>query len=197
VDRVDDHPMVGSLGAAVQAWRVLLDRLTAAELALATANPGWNVAQVINHSIAVTCKFTAFAAGETDRPHTPDQDFLGADHRLAFDNAADQALEAWRQADVRRSCHLPFGTFPAILAAGINLFDLLAHGWDIRQTTGAPFNCPDAAWHAGLEAAEKVIGEQRDPRHYAPELPAPPGASAQIRLLSYLGRHTEPSDASP
>jgi hypothetical protein len=32
-----------------------------------------------------------------------------------------------------RPCHLPFGTFPASVAAGINLFDVLAHTCDARQ----------------------------------------------------------------
>ena len=107
-----------------------------------------------------------------------------------------QGLAAWvrpgcwqdRGADLRRSCHLPFGTFTAEQAAGINLFDLLAHGWDISQATGASLVCPDIAWETGLRVARRVIGDQRDLRHYAPELPAPPGAPAQIRFLRYLGR---------
>jgi uncharacterized protein (TIGR03086 family) len=113
---------------------------------------------------------------------------------VAFNDTADHALAAWRDADLDRMCHLPFGTFTAELAAGINLFDLLAHGWDIHQATGATFSCPRTTWIAGLDAAQRVIGEQRDPNHYAPELPTPPGAPAQLRLLRYLGRAagTEP-----
>lgn len=185
---MNDYPTLRALGAAVEAWRGLLDQITTADLARATANPGWDVAQVINHSIAVTCKFAMFADGTTDRPRTPDNDFIGADHCAAFNDAADRALAAWRYADLSRSCHLPFGTFTAEQAAGINLLDLLAHGWDIGQAVGAIFVCPDTAWEVGLGAARCVIGEQRDPRHYAPGLPAPPGASVQIRFLRYLGR---------
>lgn len=188
---MNDRPILQALSAAIGAWRGLLDQLTAAELTLATPNPGWNVAQIINHSIAVTCKFTAFAVGAADRPRTPDHDFIGADHRIAFSDAADQALAAWRCADPHRECHLPFGTFTAEQAAGINLFDLLAHGWDIHDTTGATFDCPDTAWNAGLDAATRTIGEHRDLRHYAPELPTPPDASAQTRFLRYLGRIAE------
>ena len=185
---MDDYPSLRALVDVVEAWRGLLDQVTAADLARATANPDWDVAQVINHSIAVTRKFTMFADGMTDRPRTPENDFIGVDHRASFSDAADRALAAWRHADLRRSCHLPFGTFTAEQAAGINLFDLLAHGWDIGQAVGVSFVCPDTAWDAGLSTAERVIGEQRDPRHYAPELPAPPGASTQIRFLRYLGR---------
>ncbi|WP_285572410.1 TIGR03086 family metal-binding protein [Actinoallomurus iriomotensis] len=183
---MDDHPTVRALGAALEAWRDLLDQVTPAELGLPTPNPGWDVADVVDHSIAVTRKFTAFARGATDRPRT--RDLVAADHRAAFDAAADGARAAWRHADPRRSCHLPFGTFPAELAAGINLFDLLAHGWDVAQATGATFTCSPRAWETGLDATWRVIGERRDPRHYAPEVPVAPGASAQVRLLCFLGR---------
>lgn len=185
---VNDRPELRALGAVVDAWRGLMDQVTTADLPRTTPNPGWDVGQVINHAIAVTTKFTRFADGTTDRPRTPRDDFVGTDHRAAFDHAADRALAAWRHADLRRTCHLPFGTFTAEQAAGINLFDLLAHGWDVAQPVGAVFTCPDTVWDAGLRAARHVIGERRDPGHYAPELPAPPGAPARIRFLRYLGR---------
>lgn len=196
---MDDHPTVSALGAALEAWRVLLDQVTPAELGLPTPNPGWDVAQVVDHSIAVTRKFTDFARGATDRPRTPGRDLIGADRRAAFDAAADGAQVAWRHADPRRNCHLPFGTFPAELAAGINLFDLLAHGWDVDRATGATFTCSSTAWAAGLDAARRVIGERRDPRHYASEVPVDPGASARVRLLCFLGRPagTDPRATRP
>ena len=177
-----------ALGVVLDAWRGLLGQVSAADLAVATANPGWDVATVVNHAIAVTWKFGAFASGMTDRPRTPGHDFIGDDHRVAFGQVADRAMAAWRCADPHRRCYLPFGTFTADLAAGINLFDLLGHGWDIHHATGAAFSCPPAAWEAGLDAARRVIGEHRDPRHYAPEILPPPGAPPQVRLLGYLGR---------
>ncbi|MFB9833715.1 maleylpyruvate isomerase N-terminal domain-containing protein, partial [Actinoallomurus acaciae] len=88
---MDDHPTVRALGAALEAWRDLLDQVTPAELGLPTPNPGWDVAQVIDHSIAVTRKFTAFARGVTDRPSNPGPGLGGADRRVAFVAAADEA----------------------------------------------------------------------------------------------------------
>lgn len=181
---------------ALDAWHGLLGQVSAAELALGSPNPGWDVAKVVNHVIAVTWKFSVFASGRTSRPRTPDHDFIGDDHRAAFSQVADYAMVAWQRADLRRKCYLPFGTFTADLAAGINLFDLLAHGWDIHRATGAAFSCPTAAWEAGLTAARCVIGEYRDPRHYAPEILTRPGASPQIQLLAYLGR-APGADAGP
>lgn len=102
---------------------------------------------------------------------------------------------AWASADMTRPCHLPFGTFPADLAAGLNLFDVLAHTWDISIATGATMPCGDDLWHAGLDAARIVIGPRRDERHYAPEVPVTAIASPRQRFLAFLGR-TEPPDSA-
>jgi hypothetical protein len=82
------------------------------------------VRDVLNHSIGVTIKFTGFAAGATDHPRPPAGDLVGSDHALALRSAAGSGRAAWASADMTRRCHLSFGTFPASLAAGINLFDV-------------------------------------------------------------------------
>ena len=142
----------------------------------------------MNHSIGVTLKFAGFAAGGSDHPRTPPGDLVGHDHRLALRSAAGAARAAWASADMERLCHLPFGTFPASLAAGINLFDVLAHTWDIAATAGVALECPDELWQGGLEAARTVIGPVRDPRQYAPEIPVAETASPRQRFLAFTGR---------
>jgi uncharacterized protein (TIGR03086 family) len=142
----------------------------------------------MNHSIGVTMKFADFAAGGSDHPRTPPGDLVGRDHRLALRSAAGAARSAWASADMERPCHLPFGTFPAGLAAGINLFDVIAHTWDIAAATGVTLECPDELWQAGLEAARAVIGPGRDPRQYAPEIPVAAAASPRQRFLAFTGR---------
>ena len=81
-----------------------------------------------------------------------------------------------------RQCHLPFGTFPASLAAGNNLFDVLAHTWDIAAAAGVTPRCPDDLWSAGLQAARAVVGPDRDPHHYAAEIPVDAAGFAQGAL---------------
>ena len=150
--------------------------------------PGWTVRQVLDHSIGVTAKFTAFAAGSTDRPRTPAGDLLGADHRRALRMAADAARAAWSSADMERACHLSFATVSADLAAGINLFDVLAHTWDVASAVGAPIACDDDLWRTGLGAARELLGTTRDPEHYGDEIHTGPTASPRTRFLAYLGR---------
>jgi len=182
------HPRAEALVAALDSQVETGRQISAAQLGLDSPCPGWSVREVINHSLGVTLKFADFAAGRTDHPRAPAGDLVGNDHVIALERAAGTARAAWADADLTRACHLPFGTFPASLAAGISLFDVLAHTWDIAAATGASLCCSDDLWIAGLDAARAVIGPARDPRHYAAEITAGPGASPRQRFLGFLGR---------
>jgi uncharacterized protein (TIGR03086 family) len=164
------------------------DQIAVADLQLASPCPGWTVHQVMTHSIGVTRKFSEFAAGRTDTPRTPHGDLLGADHRAALRTAATAARQAWARVDLRRPCRLPFGRCTARQAAGINLFDVLAHTWDMASAVGLTVVCPDELWHAALAAATDTLGPNRDQRHYGPAVPPPPGGPAMVCFLHYLGR---------
>jgi hypothetical protein len=87
-----------------------------------------------------------------------------------------------------RVCELPFGRFPADLAAGINLFDVLAHTWDMAGPAEVPFEISAQVWAAGLDSARAVIGPRRDPAHYGEEVAVGPAASTKERFLAFLGR---------
>ncbi|GII27555.1 TIGR03086 family metal-binding protein [Planotetraspora mira] len=181
-------PTIGALDIALDSSAGLVRRITASQLHLITPNPGWTVRDVIGHSIGVTLKFAAFAAGATDQPRTPKGDLVGADHHRAFEKAVQAAKVSWAGADLSRTCFLPFGEFSADLAAGINLFDLLAHGWDLEAAVGAEYSCPDEVWAVGLKTARQVIGKDRDPRHYAPELATGADPTIRSQFLRFLGR---------
>jgi uncharacterized protein (TIGR03086 family) len=186
------HPRAQALIGALETQAATGARLRPAQLPLASTCPGWSVRDVLNHSIAVTLKFALFAAGTVDRPQEPTGDLVSADHVLALRSAAAAARAAWASADMTRRCRLSFGTFPADLAAGINLFDALAHTWDVAAATGVMMRCDDYLWRAGLDAARIVIGSRRDLEHYAAEIPVGADASPRNRFLAFLGR-SEPS----
>jgi uncharacterized protein (TIGR03086 family) len=182
------HPVAEALVAALETQAGTGRQVRAWQLSLGSPCPGWSVREVMNHSIGVTLKFAGFAAGDTDHPQPPAGDLVGRDHGLALRSAAYAARAAWASADMARDCHLPFGTFPADLAVGINLFDVLAHTWDIATATGVTMQCRDDLWSAGLHAARMVIGPSRDVRHYAAEIPVSAAASPRQHFLAYLGR---------
>jgi uncharacterized protein (TIGR03086 family) len=179
---------VEALTTAVEAQWALGRLVAPADLARATRCPGWSVFDVVNHSIGVTLKFAEFASGSTDAPQSPTGDLIGTSLGDALGSLVATTRRAWESADMTRECHLPFGIFRAEMAAGINLVDVLAHGWDIGSFRGRAFRCDDAVWSIGLEVARKLIGQRRDPRHYGHEIGVAATAPAEMRFLGYLGR---------
>jgi uncharacterized protein (TIGR03086 family) len=150
--------------------------------------PGWSRRDVLNHSLAVTLRFALFASGETDKPVLTKGDLVGDDPPTSFQAVQAMAQRSWTGTDRSRMCHLSFGSFGAEAAAGMNLIDVLAHGWDMSPLQGRFFACPDDLWQIGLEYARKLIGPARDGRHYGPEIVPVSGVSAQERFLAFLGR---------
>lgn len=182
---------VAALAEALDLQITVVDRLRTEELTLPSRCHGWSNRNVLEHSIAVTRKFTVFAAGLTDEPHAPPDDLIGADHRAALLAASDESQAAWGSADMDRICRLRFGSFPADVAAGINLFDVLAHTWDIAATVDLTL-ADDDLWVVGLDAARRVIRPERDLEHYGPEVSLEATAGAMARFLAFLGRrHSE------
>lgn len=185
---------VGALVEALEIQSAVVRRLGDGQLGLPSACPGWSVRDVVAHSVGVTLKFAAFASGATDAPRTPAGDPLLPDHRAAVRGAAGLARRSWATADLDRPCRLPFGTFPASVAAGINLFDVLAHTWDVATPAGLAAPFPDVLWETGLAAARTVLGPARDPAHYGSELATSAADPPAVRFLRFLGREPAAPD---
>ncbi|MGA2521082.1 MAG: TIGR03086 family metal-binding protein [Acidimicrobiales bacterium] len=173
----------------------VVGRLDPSEMRRPSACPGWSLRDVLNHSVGVTRKFAEFASGSTDAPRTPEGDLVGTDAQAALAAVASTAGAAWRGADRRRMCRLRFGTFTSDQAAGINLFDVLAHTWDVASPLDIAVDCPDTLWDTALAAFDSVLRHGRDSSHYGPEIPSPPGASSMDRFLHATGRSTPPRRA--
>jgi uncharacterized protein (TIGR03086 family) len=182
VARADD------LLAALALQEQIVARLGGRDLKAHSPCPGWTVGDVLNHSVGVTQKLSAFASGATDAPRTPPGDLLGDDPALAVHIAAAAAADAWAHADMTRLCRLPFATLTADATAGLNLFDVLAHTWDITTGVGVTLICFDDLWIAALDAAHVVIGRERDRAHYGPEITLSAAAAPKDRFLSFVGR---------
>jgi hypothetical protein len=87
-----------------------------------------------------------------------------------------------------RICELSFGLFTADVAAGVNLFDVLAHTWGSATAARVEFEFADVLWRVGLDAARTVIGTSRDLDHYDPEIQARLDAGVREQFLGFLGR---------
>lgn len=144
----------------------------------------WTVRELAGHVVGTLHMF-ATAAGAP-----PPDDDGGAPLIDRFDSAASRNLAAWRSlADPPATVSLPFGDFPAELAAAMNQLDSLIHGWDLAAALGLALPFPDELATAALATAE--IRCRREPRApaWGPEVPAR-GDSTQEKLLALTGRDT-------
>ncbi len=66
--------------------------------------------------------------------------------------------------------------------------DLVIHTWDLARAVGGDEQLADDLVAAATEAMVAVTEEARGPGRYGHEVPAPPNADAQTRLLALSGR---------
>lgn len=66
--------------------------------------------------------------------------------------------------------------------------DLVIHTWDLARAVGGDERLPDDLVSAATAAMSMVGEASRGPGLYGYEVPAPPGADAQTRLLALSGR---------
>ena len=147
---------------------------------------GWLARDVVGHLVEWLPGFLAGGGVElaVDRPGIADDPAV-AWHAHA---AAVQALLDGPDA-ARDFTHPQVGTHP--VAAAIDQFyttDVFLHTWDLARATGQDDRLDAATCAellAGMEPWDEVL---RQSGQYGPKVPVPDGASAQDRLLGFIGR---------
>jgi uncharacterized protein (TIGR03086 family) len=140
----------------------------------------WDVRTLMNHMLDTQRYFVDAARGKDAKlPSAPPPDVVGDDPVAAFEQARADTL-------------VTFGAPGVVKQTGISLgiassYQLL-HGWDLATATGQ-----DATMPAGLAASvyDLIHGRFTEDQRkgvFKPEVPLPPGASDQDRLLAYTGR---------
>jgi len=102
----------------------------------------------------------AVIQADLDDPERAGEEFDGFSGRSRWDTAVDRFLN----------------------------FDLVVHGWDLAQATGLDSTIDPADAERLMAAAEGFGDMMRSSGAIGPEVPAPPGADIQTRLLAFLGR---------
>ncbi|MFT4202066.1 TIGR03086 family metal-binding protein [Gordonia sp. (in: high G+C Gram-positive bacteria)] len=147
--------------------------------------PDWTARDVVDHLL--TWFPEVLAVGGVELPPGP--------------GVADDPVGAWRHqtehvqtlldgptAD-QEFTHPNLGTMP--LGSAIDLFytsDVFMHTWDLARATGQDDRLDEdtcATMVEGMAAAEEMI---RSSGQYGPAVPVPDEASAQDRLIGFIGR---------
>jgi uncharacterized protein (TIGR03086 family) len=158
-----------------QVHDALLDRPTPCEQ--------WTLGDLVDHLVGAIDMFAATAGA-------PTQGARASSPVDRFDSAVERNLAAWSAApNMQATVRLPFGEFPAELAAGMNQLDSLVHGWDVAASLGLPFEPPDELAEVGLQTGRISVPPSRGYAFGAAL--APHDDRPGERLLAFTGRDTQ------
>lgn len=187
------------LRPATQEVTRLLDGVRPAHLAGPTPCPGYSVAALLDHLMALTRAFT-LAAGKSDSaelaaespPGQATAGHLDPSWRIALPQRLEALAAAWRDPSAWQGEAEVAGVPLSGEAAGLVALDeVVLHGWDLAQSTGQTLH-PDAAHvDAVLSFAEMTAQpDQAQLREglFGPVLPIAAEASQWNRALSFAGR---------
>lgn len=150
----------------------------------------WDVRALLNHVVAYLRAFSVGATGE--KLGTDDVDFLGDDHVAAYEQAAKDAVEAFRAPGAMdKTFTLPWGDNPGSMALGLAIAEAAVHGWDLGRATGHPVVIDDDVAEAvyGLTSSMMVpLGEYPRGDSFAEPVEAPDSAPIADKMIAYLGR---------
>ena len=71
---------------------------------------------------------------------------------------------------------------------GIAFSDQLIHGWDLARGTGQDATMPEGLAEQAFEIIYGRFSDEQRKGVFKPEIEVAPGASAQDKLLAYVGR---------
>jgi len=176
---------------ALDATGRVVARIPADRWQVPTPCPEWDVRGLVSHLVSGNLWAAELGTGRTieqvgDRL---DGDVLGADPAAAYAASARAASDVFhRPGALDAPCAVSYGPVPGSVYAGHRLIDVLIHGWDLATATGQDAAIDDDLVEACRQVAEPQIDMLRASGAFAEGRPAPPGASAQARLLAMLGR---------
>lgn len=145
----------------------------------------WTARDLVRHLVDTHTMFGGFVGLTMHAGPGVAEDPVGA-----WSSARDQ-MQAWLDDPVTAEQEFQGMGGPSTLGAAADRFlgfDLVVHGWDLARATGQD-DTIEPAELPRLWEDTRALGDQiRSEGTCGPELPAPPGATDQDRLLAYLGR---------
>ena len=158
------------------------EKIDAAKGSLDAQTPceGWDVRTLVNHLIGWNTFFQAAARGEEAAPPPePPLDVAGDDPAASYEAARQATLAAFRE---------PGALEKVGATAGIAFVDQVVHGTDIAKATGQDATMPPDLAEAAFGMVDGRLTDERRGQAFKPAVPVDEGASAQDKLLAYLGR---------
>ncbi len=162
-------------------WTLAKVRSAVGDMDGETGCEGWDVRALLNHMLDTQRYFTGTARGEVFPPPSPTPPALvDEDDPVGnFERSRSDLLRAFSEPGVVEKTD-------SVL--GIALADQLLHGWDLAKATGQDTSMPEGLPDAAYQMIHGRFTEEQRIGVFKPELPVPPDAPAQVKLLAYTGR---------
>ncbi len=157
----------------------------------ATPCRAFTVAGVLDHMTGLASAFGPAFRGDApravdDAPSAAAEQDLQSRFQLAMDGLLDGVGSPGA---MQRTIDTPFGPMPGAMFSRLVAFDGLVHGWDLANSTGQPWDPPEAlVEEVDTFARQAIAPEMRDGDTFAQEMPAPAGTSPLLRLIAFSGR---------
>ena len=162
------------------AWTLDKVRGATGDLDSPTPCDEWDVRTLMNHMLETQRYFAGAARGEDVSPPSPQPPELVSDDPVAdFERGRADTLSTFGEEGVIER------TGPSL---SIAFGDQLLHGWDLATATGQDASMPDGLAAAAYEFIHGRFTDDERLGVFGPEIPVPPTASAQDKLLAYTGR---------
>jgi uncharacterized protein (TIGR03086 family) len=140
----------------------------------------WSARDLVNHLIDGAEYFAGTAKGKKVDPPAPNPpDLLNGDPVSAFEESRRSVLEAYKD---------PKALEKNGMTLGIAFSDTLIHGWDLAKGTGQDAKMPPDLAEAAFNMLNGRLTDENRGRAFEPPVEVPKDASAQERLLAYVGR---------
>jgi len=138
----------------------------------------WTVRDLVDHTLFWQCNLAGVVGAQVSPEDGWDTIKAAIVGGLEDPSALDGVLDSG-----------PMTGMPKHQAMGLATSDVLVHGWDLARAIGADDTLPGAAVeavHMGLaQAPPEMI---RNPQVFGPPVDVPADASAQDKLIGFVGR---------
>ena len=181
--------LVEALERAWAAGGTHLTAVTPEQLTSPTSCAGWNVRDLLNHTLGESAMFSEV---NRQQPASNDHgDLVGDGHALmaTWHEVARDNVASWREGGLDGERTYFFGTFPTAASAIINLGEVLVHTWDLADAIGTTAELEPDLVELVLGLYSQVpMDDLRANGVYGPEVVVPADAPGADRLLALLGR---------
>ena len=149
----------------------------------------WSVLQLVNHNLAIQSETFALLTGRVTGFEAPDLTAaLPEGPASALLAVTGPLMQTLKSIDLDRPLETDFGLIPA---SGFILFpmaDLVVHKWDLAKATGQNSAIDASLAEICFRVLAPAADQARENGECGPEVPVPPTASIQDRLLGMTGR---------